>query len=266
METDYPAAYRASRLWNREMMSKSRDLEAPTATKLRYAILSAPRSGSTLLSRALHKTGHAGDPHEYLNPSAIAAFQEIRNGGNLGINDYIREVETRRTSGNGYFGIKIHYFHLSRLCSTAEMKAQAAERFLARQNRRILITRRDKLDQAVSYYIAQRTGRWTSEHERYLPFDGDANVEFDPAAISRCLLRVIEDEEGWRQALTRSGLPHLEVVFEDFISDYRKKLAEVLDYLELDAIYSLSQPAMTSTSSPCAMGIKERFRQYLAHD
>lgn len=246
------------------MMATSRDFNERTEVKLRYAILSVPRSGSTLLSRALYETRMAGDPHEYLNPAAIAVHQEASGAASMTVDAYLREIEARRTSSNGYFGIKVHYFHLSRLCDTVEKKLRVATHFLRQQDRRVLITRRDKIAQAISYYIARQSGRWTSEHERHLQTDADANVSFDPVAIARCLQRIIEDEDGWRRALSSAGLPYLEIFFEDFVTSYRVHMEKVFPYLGLDSILATSQPAMAPTTSIQAKKLGEQFRRYLA--
>lgn len=265
MSADIPREQRASRLWNSHMMATARDFPGPHAVRVRYAILSAPRSGSTLLARELYRTGLAGDPHEYLNPSAILAYQAASGRSQVALAEYLREIESRRTSANGYFGIKAHYFHLSRLGTAEEAKQRIAEEFLRKQHRRILITRRDKLAQAVSYFIAQRSGRWTSEHEPYLGPEPAAAVEFDPLAIGRCLIRIIEDEEGWRGALAETGLPYIEVVFEDFLASYRETLERVAAYLGIEFVAAPTGPALTPTTDARAAEFRERFSHYLSH-
>lgn len=205
MTNNNSSASFASRLWNQEMMSNRRDFNQQNPVLLRYAILSSPRSGSTLLSRALYQTRQAGDPHEYLNPAAIYAYQ-TGSGINLSIDAYLQEIENRRTSSNGLFGIKTHHFHLSRLGKTPEEKSRVTINFLKRQDKRILIRRRDKIAQSVSYYIAQQSGRWTTEHERYLTDGHNLTVLFDPVALSRCLQRIIEDEQSFIKILKYSNL------------------------------------------------------------
>lgn len=254
----------ASRLWNREMMDFSRDIKASNQVKVRYSILSSPRSGSTLLARALYKTGLAGDPHEYLNPSAIAAYQANCNSTQVNITDYLKDIEARRTSANGYFGIKTHYFHLARLGKSKDSAFQLVKNFLASQNKLIFISRRNKIAQSVSYYIAQQSGRWTSEHERYLKNNDDSHFIFDPLALSRCLQRIIDDDESWRNALYLSGKPYLEIIFEDFINAYEDHLKRVFDYLEIQpTIPALHQP-LTATTSQYAANIEKKFRLYLS--
>lgn len=254
----------ASKLWNREMMDFSRDIQASHQVKVRYSILSSPRSGSTLLARALYNTGLAGDLHEYLNPSAIAAYQASQNNGQVNINDYLKDIEARRTSANGYFGLKVHYFHLARLAKSKDSALQIVKNFLLSQNKLIFITRRNKIAQSVSYYIAQQSGRWTSEHERYMKNNDDFHFIFDPLALTRCLQRIIDDDESWRSVLRLSGKPYLEIIFEDFIDTYEDHIKQIFDYLEIKpTISDLSRP-LTATTSKYAADIEKEFRLYLS--
>lgn len=249
------------------MMATSRDFAGSPAVRLRYGILSAPRSGSTLLARGLFRTGLAGDPHEYLNPAAITAYQAGQAGGpaRLEVREYLRRIESRRTSPNGYFGIKAHYFHLARLGATEKSRAQIVQGFLKGTDRLILITRRDKLAQAVSYYIAKASGRWTTEHEKYLPPGVQHTWNFDPVAIGRCLQRTTADEAGWRNALAVAGLPYIEVVFEDLIASYQTTMEKVAAYLGIDIDMSRDIPAVGPTTDACAADLRERFRSYLSN-
>lgn len=54
---------------NIKELSLERDFPGPFPIRTRYAILSSPRSGSTLLARMLFATGMAGDPIEPKNLS-----------------------------------------------------------------------------------------------------------------------------------------------------------------------------------------------------
>lgn len=254
----------ASKLWNREMMDFSRDIQGSHQVKVRYSILSSPRSGSTLLARALYNTGLAGDPHEYLNPSAIAAYQASCNSKQVSISDYLKDIEARRTSANGYFGMKAHYFHLTRLGKSKDSALHIVKNFLASQNKLIFISRRNKIAQSVSYYIAQQSGRWTSEHERYLKNNDDSHFIFDPLALTRCLQRIIDDDESWRNVLRLSEKPYLEIIFEDFVDTYEDHMKRVFDYLEIQPTISALNRPLTATTSKYAADIEKAFRLYLS--
>jgi LPS sulfotransferase NodH len=265
MNSAVAAANSASQRWNREMMSPARDSSVVTPIRLRYAILSTPRSGSTLLARMLYQTAQAGDPHEYLNPSAIRAWQELSGRNDTPVGVYMKDIEQRRTSANGCFGMKVHYFHLSRLSNSEQGKRQIAIQFVRQLDRRILITRRDKIAQAVSYFIAQQSGNWTSEHIKHLPQE-PVSINFDAAAISRCLHRIVDDEEGWRKTLSFSGLPYLELVFEDVIKAYGASMQHVFAHLGIDPPETAARPALAPTTHPQAHSLAQQYRSYLGCD
>ena len=72
----------------------------PAASSLRcYIVCSTPRSGSSLLCRALASMGIAGTPTEYFNPVTRASLT----------------ARSRRTSANGVFGTKLHWEQLEQL-------------------------------------------------------------------------------------------------------------------------------------------------------
>jgi LPS sulfotransferase NodH len=60
-------------IWNRRLMGTERDVSVQAIPSIRYAILSVPRSGSTLVARGLEATSELGVPLEYFNPNAIEA-------------------------------------------------------------------------------------------------------------------------------------------------------------------------------------------------
>lgn len=239
------AAAEASRAWNAMMMAADRDYPAATPPRVRYAILSVPRSGSTLLARALGASRRHGDPHEYLNPNAIDAWRTGRAAGEaFDLATYLSEIERRRTSPEGYFGIKVHFRHFT--LAYGDRAFDAAADFVARQDRLIFIRRRDQVAQAVSYHAARSTGRWTSEHE---PFFGPAPVSavpFDVAALDACLDEVVHGEANWRSVLATCGRPFLQIDYEDLVDAYDAAVAGAMRWLGEDKAVVPPQPTRRS--------------------
>ncbi len=216
-----------SERWNRALMSRDRDPPAGSSTRFRYAILSTPRCGSTLLARALEATGCLGVPHEYLNPNALAAWRVIEGRDPPPIEDYLGEMERRRTSASGSFGIKVHYRQfVQHFGQAAEQHALA---FLQRQDRLILSYRRDKLAQAVSYHRARVSGVWSSEHAALFGNRTPKRAVFDAAALETCLREVEEGERAWRKLL--EGRLFLPVALEDLANDYTTTMRRALAWL-----------------------------------
>ena len=89
-----------------------------TTPRVKYLILSEARSGSTMLSSALQASGIAGVPMEYFHPDAASCLpQPITEKV---VVQYITDLESRRTTPNGIFGIKLQLqqfkrFHADRM-------------------------------------------------------------------------------------------------------------------------------------------------------
>lgn len=216
-----------SERWNRALMARDRDPPGGAIANFRYAILSTPRSGSTLLARSLEATGRLGVPHEYLNPNALAAWQFLEARELPPLDEYLQEIEGRRTSPSGRFGIKVHYRQFVQ--HYGEAADWQAGKFLQGQDRLILSYRRDKLAQAVSYHRARVSGVWSSEHAVLFGDRTPKRPEFDAAALEICLREVEDGERAWRRLL--AGRSFLPVALEDLIRDYTGTLREVLAWL-----------------------------------
>lgn len=236
----------ASKAWHDSMLSPERDCGPGRPPRKRYAILSTPRCGSTLLCRALEATGQLGVPHEYLNPNTIAAHERA-GGGRPPLWDYLAHIETRRSSASGWFGIKTHYRQFVQ--HFADRALDEAKAFLRRQTRLILIWRADSAAQAVSYYLARASGRWTSEHDAYLPPDYREDVRFDPEMLCDCLAEVREGASSWLTLLDQTGLDYLPVQYENLVADYPRQMRRVLDWLGVQASVppAPTQPSPIST-------------------
>lgn len=218
--------------------------------RLRYLMCSTARCGSTLVADLLHGTGAAGLPEEYLNRRQMAAWLRARGGGHrLDLAEYLRDIEARRTSPNGVFGIKVHFEHMVGLWRDDSAGADA---FLRRFGRVLLLTRRDKLAQAVSLHKARVTQVWSSRDREFMaPDDPRRNRKavYDAPGIARALSDIVAQETGWRRTLTRLNIPHTEVVHEDFLADMDGWMARLRDELGLGPDVRWSAPRIEKQGS-----------------
>lgn len=206
-----------------------------TAPRLRYLLCSTPRSGSTLVGDILQRSQAAGNPQEYLNARLMAAWlrHKGRLDGELALDEYLHDLESRRTTPNGVFGIKVHFEHLLFLWQKdpAEMAS-----FLRRFDRIVLLTRRDKIAQAVSLYKARVTQIWTSEDRAFLEPDDPrltTKPAYKPEAIARGLADVMLQEAQWRSTLAQLKFPCEEFVHETFVADMPVQVQRLFGLLEL---------------------------------
>jgi hypothetical protein len=119
----------------------------------KMAMISAiPRSGSTLLCIKLWQTGVCGAPMEYLNFANRKNDMLVRLGNGDPV-AYWNELRRRRTSRNGVFAFKAF---VGDYAQTMRNYADLLPHI--RSDKTIYLTRRDKLQQAVSYARAFKAG------------------------------------------------------------------------------------------------------------
>ncbi len=250
------------------LMSYERDFPIRTKSRYRYALLSTPRCGSNMVSDMLHQTGVAGDPLEYLNSRFIAGYLRLKgrdHSSPIVLSQYLEEMESRRTSKNGYFGIKIHFEHMARVFSDTRNFLD----YLNLCDRVIFLRRRDKISQAVSLYKARVTQIWSSmDYEFIDPTDPrlSVTVGFDPVAIGRALADVLTQEFGWEALLRRHNIEHKEVWYEDLTLDFSEKSGELLSYLQLSDFIGQIRPPRTQKQGGDTQSHIRQFRQILCVD
>ncbi|WP_194792878.1 Stf0 family sulfotransferase [Caenimonas koreensis] len=228
------------------LMSPERDFPRREAgASYRYVLCSTPRSGSNLIGDMLHATQLAGDPQEYLNTRYIAGFMRSLGDGTrqMPVEQYMAQLEKRRSSANGVFGIKIHYEHIA---AQWPKRLGQAMRFLRQFDQFVLLTRRDKVAQAVSLHKARQSQIWSSLDYKFMPEDDPrrtAVVEYDARRIMRALSDLVDQEEAWRVALNHLAKPFVEIAYEDVVADYVGESHKLLRVLGID-------PAQASVTAP----------------
>lgn len=212
-------------------MSSDSDISSNIIPSQKYCIASTPRSGSTLLSRMLFATGMAGNPKEYLNPLLMQAWSRVNNKPLL-LHDYLDDIKSKRTSINGIFGMKVHWRHLEKL-REKKVPIQDIHLIMNEFDKYIFISRKDKISQAISYYIASSTGIFHSDQEEWLSEFEIHQPAFKAEYILRHLADIVREEDGWHKFFEETQKPTLRVWFEDLISDYESKSKEIISFLDL---------------------------------
>ena len=210
------------------------ELDLPrTDVKFTYLILSQPRTGSTMVSSALEATGMGGVPVEYFNPEHLKALPRPLTISSL--NNYYRDVVSRRTTSNGVFGMKLHHDQFSPLFVNDGNISPAGVKFLKSFDRIILTSRRDKVAQAISQLVALRTRHWNSWDKAD---QGKQNYAFNRNDVPEILAHLHDAFSGetfWEQVCSQLDLRPLKVIYEDMCRDPQTELAKVLVHLGLPA-------------------------------
>lgn len=187
----------------------------------RYLLLTTPRTGSTMVSEMLYAAGVAGDPQEYLSYGYTRAWLQSRPDkiDAFRIREYLRELETRKTSPNGIFGIHVHFLQLQPFFNESERLVG----FLKSFDQIICITRVDKIAQAVSWWRARTTQVWEGaayEHLSEVERDRVRHLAYAETAIAERLYAIIQQENNYRKVLAENGIPYVEYRYEDVVADY----------------------------------------------
>ncbi|MGN6188135.1 MAG: Stf0 family sulfotransferase [Conexibacter sp.] len=222
-----------------------------------YLVCATPRSGSTLLCEMLRATGVVGNPlehfealrhsglprqpREYFDGCADPSVLDLLAPLEAGIPDReppdawrARIVHAGQTP-NGVWGGKLMRGHVPDLLARARAldglggaDLAAVLRVLLGDVRFVLVTRADKVSQAVSLWRAVQTQRWRADTG--VPSrPHDAIYHF--GAIDRLVARLEAEERAWRAWFDTMpagpGRP-LELSYETIEADPRAAVAQVL--------------------------------------
>jgi LPS sulfotransferase NodH len=193
--------------------------ELPAKT---YLICSAPRAGTHFLAHLLWSTGALGSPSEYFLSSLIPVWNK-----RFGVDCYsaaFKEIVTRRTSPNGWFGAALHWEQLE------TMKRTKIPESICNIEGFVFLSREDRLAQAISLEIAIQTGRWISLDSKRR----DAVPVYDRAAIDRHLLEIDQQLEAWRQFRQELAQPWIQLSYESVVEAPQSAVDQVAAMLGID--------------------------------
>jgi LPS sulfotransferase NodH len=171
-------------------------------------------------------------------------------------------VQRARTSADGWFGIKLQPAQLAAFAPGD----QALFDFAASFHRIVVLSRRDKLGQAISGTLAQHTGTWFN--------DGTAPT-VDPShwpelfpAIAANLARYIEEDRRLAALGKALARPWLRIEYEDILADGQaafERLVEFLDVDDDDASLEETADAEVPEKPPVETSdaLRARFLQYI---
>lgn len=204
-----------------------KELSAPQTS---YCILSTPRSGSTMFCDALTSTGLAGFPREHLREPSIALEQY----GNFDSDRYIRAIKSLHTTPNSVFGTKLISHFIERYIFITEGKLNPLDYF----DNFIYLVRKDKVAQAVSLFMAQKSGVWKINKAEKL---SDYQNRISSRSITKDDLeqvhtlhdRLLKEEQHLEQLCDRNNINPLVIYYEDLTVDLYSNIEKILRYLNI---------------------------------
>jgi LPS sulfotransferase NodH len=217
------------------------DGDVPGVPVRAWAIASIPRSASTLLGRLAGSTGAVGEAKEWLNPMQMRDFERrlapdrgtrLRHAPLVGplqglagsgrwdrarLAAYLARIQGVRTGPSGVFGLKIHGHHFDRW--EADLEAVLPPITW------VVITREDRVAQAVSWYRALQTGRWAATQRAWLP------PVYDRARIAALEARIAAMEARWDAVFAARGVAPLRLTTEALVADPAGTVRAVLAHV-----------------------------------
>jgi trehalose 2-sulfotransferase len=203
-------------------------------------ICSSPRSGSTLLADVLRQTNLLGVPMEYLNEDYFEQWNcpdpTVSKIDRFGL--YLSNIIPKRTTPNGVFGIKTHFFQL--LHAWHQRKISFFKRFDTEKIFYIHLSREDKIAQAVSLFRAIKTDQWislsneepdtkaySSPHLKKTAYDNfEYKYSFDEIyKLYRFLLR---EDECWEHFFLSRKIQPTTVSYENFSKNLEFTAMQIL--------------------------------------
>ncbi len=244
-----------------------------------YIICTSPRSGSTLLCKLLTATGVCGNPGSYFYDQSIAGWLDyfgIEQDGRRPEHDTLKLVFqaaiAKGTLETGLFGLRQQRqsfdFFMEKLAVLHPGLATDKDRLEAAFGRTLFIhlTRPDKVDQAISWVMAEQTGLWHRapeghELERLAP---PADPVYDAGRIRAAHNRVTRFDQDWARWFDEQNIQPLQVIYADLAADPPAVLKRILVSLGLDTKAANGVvPAVAKLSDATNLDWADRFRNEL---
>lgn len=249
---------------------------APPRRSRAYVLCTTPRSGSTLLCRALAATGVAGRPDSHFHASSLRRWLEVHGlegrafaSERDALRALFEAVRARGSGPSGVFGLRMqrrsfpHWMrrldalHPGRPTDVARIEAAFGPTSF------VHLSRADKLAQAVSLLRAEQSGLWHraadgTELERLGP---PATPRYDADAIARHSADLSAQDDAWRAWFAREGVTPLRLGYETLAADPAGAVARVIDALGLESRAARSVvPATARLADATSTAWIERFR------
>ena len=232
-----------------------------------YLILAPQRTGSNYLCRRLcNVRGRFGMPSEYLNPVAIRMLApRLLQGAaadSVPFAAYMTAVQRARTSPDGWFGMKLQPEQLAAFAPGD----RALFEFAASFHRIVVLSRRDKLGQAISGTLAQVTGTWFNDGTA--PDIGRSRWPQLFPAIAANLARYIEEDRRLAALGKALARPWLRIEYEEILRDGQAAFEKLVEFLSVEdeAVTLEEAPDVAVPEKPPAEtseALRAQFLQYI---
>ncbi|MGK7899521.1 MAG: Stf0 family sulfotransferase, partial [Xenococcus sp. (in: cyanobacteria)] len=204
------------------------ELQTP---EMAYAIVTTPRSGSTFICSLLQSTKIAGYPAEYFREPSLTLVKECH----FDYVRYLRILMHNRITKNRVFGTKI----MARFLRDFEKTEFDFQGFIKNYISKIIyLNRIDKVAQAVSLLIAQKTNSWhinkDKKQEDYHKFLNSIEInDADLVAIDKTVTNLVEANKYLKYLFEKYDINTLKLDYEKFEVEPEAYVAKILDFLNI---------------------------------
>ena len=197
------------------LFDESYDQPTVTGAVRAYVISATQRSGSTVLCHLLTATGAMGVPTEYFGAGAETSaigrrLDAVGTDGRLRLGRYLAALIRRRSTPNGVFGVKMHFHQLETRSNRRPLQKLLVDA------RYVWLRRRDPIAQAISFALAQRTGRFQESRDVARPSN---DPPFELREVLNAWRGLALQDAGWQVYFQANGIAPLEVWYEDMLAD-----------------------------------------------
>ncbi len=217
-------------IMSHEKLLKSCDY-TPQSPEISYAILTTPRSGSTFLCSLLQSTKVAGYPSEYFRQPSLVLTQECH----FNYVQYLRILMHNRITENRVFGTKI----MARFLRAFEKAEFDFQSFIKSYISKIIyLNRLDKVAQAVSVLIAQKTNSWhirqDKKQEDYQNLLNSIEInDTELLAIDKTVTNLLEANKYFKYLFDKYDINPLKIDYEKFELAPEVYVGKILDFLNI---------------------------------
>ena len=198
-------------------------------------ILSMARSGSSWLGSLSNATRTMGDTQEWFSHQRLTQIHRKSSADQI-----YSEVMQSASTENGRFSFKIFPQHI--VDTTLQYKTDFISRIRAEHDVKfLLLTRQDRLGQAISTLRAAQSGHWNRQIG-----ESDENptprLRYNFRQLCRSYFLIGRGYEFCRNYLSAQGLPYEEFVYDFLLDSPAPYLTSIAEHLEVPVPPVLASP------------------------
>jgi LPS sulfotransferase NodH len=199
-----------------------------------YLLCATPRSGSSLLSRLLERTGCLGMvPAPLIDTEYLLDLTERGreiDWGRIELGAYLADCLARSRTPNGVAAFKVMWREVDVVCRRFGVASAEFAGIVSADTRYVLLTRDDELGQAVSFAKANHSQCWNPREQA--AFRG--RYVFDHRAIDAAARFLAEQRAGWSGFFATTGIEPLHVRFEALVADPAATVDSIARFVGLE--------------------------------